>query len=260
MIWSFFSFSANIFLQLIKKDVKINELKKEFIEIFLYARSVWFFIILFIASMFLASFAYSKIKYWKLICMLIWLVIIFLPLELGDVFLFYKFKFLFPFMILGYCVSEYKTQFKVQCKPRNISYGIYGTISLCVFLSLTTIAYDEKMFTTYSMSTYGNYMEVITGIGYYLISLIGILACLLLSYKFTDYKKISTLLGYVGQRTEDIYVIHMFMIKFVTLKIVFTGISLHIFSIIYSGIIIIVCLCIRRMFQNLRIYNFTFGR
>lgn len=120
--WSFISFVANISMLMIRRSFTLMVLKEEFIQIFLFARSTWFFIVLFFSAIFLALFCYySKSRYWKLQCILAWLLFSLLPIH-GE-FAIYKFKWLFPFMLLGYLIAEYKSEYSITRQKRFLGGG-----------------------------------------------------------------------------------------------------------------------------------------
>lgn len=254
LAWSFISFLANVVLMIAQNTVELNKILKEFLDIFLYARSTWFFIILFFSSVFLTIFVYCiKSKFWKLGCIFAWILVSFLPID--ELFLFYKFKWLFPFMLLGYSVAQSKT-----IMQKKFPYpGLICIACVLGFILSVHFLYNDRFFIAYSQFAYHNVEEILMGIIYYIISVIGILSCILLSQILLNFT-VGRKMKYIGQASADIYVMHMLLIKFLTFSVSLHGITLYIFSALYSFVIVVICLFIKYLLKNVKLYNFSMGK
>lgn len=253
LIWSAISFFLNILLLLLHRKWNIQNIAKEFINIFLYARSTWFFIILFISSIFLAAFAYLiKNKYWKLLCIVAWIIVSLQPVD--DLFMLFKFKWLFPFMMLGYCISEYKPNFLYANSLSWLKCILY----IGIFIILSNVFYNESFFLGYSKFDYCTILEAIVGIIYYIISTIGIISYIIVSQKLLNYN-LGHKLKCIGQSTADIYVIHMFLVKILVLEIHYETIA-YIYAFIQSAIIVFASLLIKYILRNSKLYQYSLGK
>lgn len=216
LMWSTISYFANITLSLLKngKDIEIYKIiVNEFIEIFIFSRSVWYLIELFFVMMiFLLFYIISNKLHWNLLLVSLvgWLTIsLIIP---SNIFAFYKFKWLFPFFLLGYYTNNMKeklTLFNVL-KMQNKILLICGS----VYLILGTIFYNKQYFKMYIMFEYIDIPSIFVGGLYYLISICSIFFMFSLANKVKN-QKIGKRLSEIGHYTIDIYVLHMFLIKFV---------------------------------------------
>lgn len=243
-VWSIVSFLANSVLIFVRDTGGYLE---EFIGIMLYSRSVWFLI-----ELYFSSILFVVIKNIACRCnincyilwMLTWLILsVLLP---DNLFAFYKFKWLFPFMIAGAFCAE-----KSKVCGENTRWEI---ASLIVFLLFSYILYDSSYFKAYSTFSYHSW-DAIAGILYYTISLMGIIG----AFALTHWKKptiLRQLFCAIGQSSMDIYVIHMFMIKFIPWEPFLPNIYFsYIYLAIYSGAIILFILLLRYKVLRCRLYN-----
>lgn len=252
IIWSFISFGVNVIIFFIQKNYGYQNLKEEFIEIFLYARSLWFFIMMFFSSIFLAVFAYTiKNKYWILICVCGWFLVSMQPIN--NIFLLYKFKWLFPFMLLGYLSAKYKKMIKGEIIWSKVILNILG------FILVAGIFYNENYYYAYSQFDYSNVIEIIMGLIYYAISFWGIVSCLILAQKLSEYK-LSNKVQHIGASTADIYVIHSFFIKLLIFPAQTINILSYLYVLIVSFVILVISMFVKYIFRYSKIYNFSFGR
>lgn len=104
-VWSLISFLANVSVDIFNG----HRVSKEFVEIFIHARSCWFLVALFMSMMlFVASIKIAesiKISPY-IVALIIWMFTsIIVP---GDILSFYKSKWLFPFLLAGYGLAGRK--------------------------------------------------------------------------------------------------------------------------------------------------------
>lgn len=252
IIWSFVSFGMNVIIFFIQKNNAYQNLKEEFIEIFIYARSLWFFIMMFFSSIFLAVFAYLiKNKYWILFCVCGWILVSIQPIN--NIFLLYKFKWLFPFMLLGYLSGKYKNMLKKEFTWFKVILNLLG------FILAANMLYKENYYYAYSQFDYSNVIEIVMGFIYYAISFWGVAACLILAQKLSEYN-ISNRIQRIGASTADIYVIHAFFIKLLIFPAPAINILSYFYVFIVSFVILIMSMFVKYVLRYSKIYNFSFGR
>ncbi|MCC8137791.1 MAG: acyltransferase family protein [Clostridiales bacterium] len=196
LVWSLISFAMNILLLVNGGNFNLKNVIEQFVEIFLYARSLWFLVILFFSSVFLALFVYSiKCKYMGLLfCAGSWLILsFFLNLVNDNILAAYKFKWLFPFLLIGYCFSESPWRYSISF----VKSGIFCTISLIIYILLTNLLYTDAFFEAYSTFTYTNIEEMFAGMVYYMISIFGIYVSIICSQKLLNLR-MSKYLKFIG--------------------------------------------------------------
>lgn len=183
----------------------------ELVDIFFYSRSVWYLIILFLSFIiFLISEKISEIIHinFFVTLLIIWIgVSIYGPNEL---FAFYKFKWLFLFMIAGY-----------ECAKHNIIERIQGSIKasilgLIIFGWVVWCLYLKEYFEQYITGNYKSVESGLFGLIYYVISFYSIII-IFLFFKDNIGTKIKQYFANIGKLSMDIYVIHMFPLKLIQL-------------------------------------------
>ena len=120
LIWSSISFVSNLGLLYLHKNLSLNSAMEEFYCIFINSRSVWFLIQLFFAFFvfIVCKKIAKKLKLSAILVNIIAYVILceILPLE---IFSFVKFKWLYPFFLLGYIISMANKQNKLKISNRQ---------------------------------------------------------------------------------------------------------------------------------------------
>lgn len=252
IIWSFVSYLANVLMGIRDKQMAWEE----FIDIFFRARSVWFLIELFISLTVLAlSIHIAKvIKINQYMCyIIIWLLMaLSIP---NDIFSFVKFKWLFPFMVIGYVLAERRKS--IQFSIADISIFLKGLVTLFPVIALG--AYLEPYFTNYISFHYTSGIDVLVGIGYYLISVWGICFIILAAHY------IPGVLSEIGKYSIHIYVIHMFMIKFIFYAPAVirkhSWIYLWIYMPIYAAaVIMLIVVLSKRILDKSRLFRIMVGK
>ena len=252
--WSFIAFSANMLLA-IQNDAIIQIAGKEFGDIFIYARSVWFLIVLFITQFLSICFIYigEHIHVNKYAIMLLsWILI---SICIPDVyFSIYKFKWLFPFHIIGMYYAENKEKLNGMRKYRMVS---------ILFPILCLTLYNPLYYNMYLEFHYEDIKAGGMGAVYYLVSLLGILfvfACALLLEK----TKLGNAYACIGKRSMEIYVMHMLFIKFIVVvppqlygnDSIWTYVYILLYSLIIIGLILLLA---GKFLEKFRIYRIMVG-
>lgn len=184
-------------------------LLEEAFNIFILARSVWFLAVLFFSIIVFILCVWISEK-WRfniwietLVCYII--LVLVLP---NNLFSLYKFKWLFPFMIMGYAYGESKLI--LDCKWKNLLKK-YGMISGVLFL-LVCAVFGNQLNEAFIISIYGItcekviycFINVFTGV-------LGIGAILYIS-DILSHTRMRNMLADMGKYTMDVYVIHMFLV------------------------------------------------
>lgn len=252
--WSFISFSANIALNIRNEEI-LQVIKSEFLEIFIYARSVWFLVVLFITQficigLILFSERMRVDKY--LLLIFGWIVIsICAP---NAYFSLYKFKWLFPFLIIGLYYAENSEKInKIQR---------YGLLSF-LFPLLCITLYNPLYYNMYLEFGYSSFKAVGMGIVYYLVSLLGIIFVFECAFLLNK-TRLGDACAYLGKHSMEIYVMHMLFIKFIVFvpqqmygsNTIWTYMYILLYAVVIVGLILLLS---RIIFSRFKIYNIVVG-
>ena len=122
---------------------------------------------------------------------------------------------------------------------------------------------DEKRFLNYYTFTISNINEFLFTIGYYILSIIGIVGIFFISMLINKIKYFRVF-SKIGQCSMDIYVMHMFLIKFIPITKILNNIAdmwIPVILCVYCGFIIaILYLLIKYLLVKIRIYRIAVGR
>ena len=133
-------------------------------------------------------------------------------------------------------------------------------MALITFLIFSYVLYDDTFFKEYATFSYQSWRGVVAGVLYYGISLLGVIGV----FALTRWKKplfLRHLVCAIGQSSIDIYVMHMFLIKFIFWKPSFSNMYyLYVYLIIYSICIIFFILFLRYKVFKCRLYDILMGR
>ncbi len=160
-------------------------------------------------------------------------------------------------MFIGYIYASNKKQYITRYKYDFVVTGIlYGVI---IFLF-----YKPDLFTSYGLFEYKTWIDVIYGILYYFISLIGVLFILQMSI-WLETTKVKKYLSVVGRYTADTYVLHMFLIKFVPMFFAdymkHNVIWRYSYLLVYSFLIVIICFIISdKLLRHTHVYRLMLGK
>lgn len=201
LLWSGISLVFNV---LITKDFSMHFLINETVSIFLYARSVWFFIALFILLM-IMRIAYDLSGIVKIPCVVIMLLFYigfyFVPAD--EILTFYKLKEFALFFILGYYINSIRNRFpSFLCFDYRLL-----VIFIPVLVLYALIAFSFKLPQGhYVFHLFMQNVLWLIGCSIGLFSLIGFAAVL-------DKCSITNRLSMYGEYSMDIYCMHMFFVK-----------------------------------------------
>lgn len=242
LVWSSVSLLSNLAMAIVQnKELSLQQMQKEFVNIFLYARSVWFLIVLFILFLIWGFVQVCKNRYklgggvkyllylfsWFLICVCV-------PERYFQLF---KLKYFYPFFLLGIYLSEYPEQFIMlknqipNCIRRMIL--LFPLLIFCFrhskAISLFYYFEAEKLY----------FLEIILGI---IFTILGVLFLFYLTEIIYKFKNLRQSAATIGKYSLDIYILHMFFVKFFFYIPVFlnTYIIKEIYNLFYSGIVIII--------------------
>lgn len=255
LIWSGISLGANVLLA-VRNNVELKEECAEAVNIFIYARSVWFLIVLFITQsivIFLVALA-EKIHVNKCIVMLIgWIIIsICIPSQILSL---YKFKWLFPFLILGVWLENYSEVVQKIC--RNGYFAI-------IFIILCLYTYNDFFGERYFEFKYDTLESVLVGGWYYVLSIMAIITVLWISVKMNNLR-CGKILAIMGEYSMEVYVMHMFFVKFMVSvpNGLYNNESViaYIYAFIYAGIAVGVIVGISKFFlKKFAVFQFIMGK
>lgn len=256
IIWSGVSFAANVSPGLLGGRMGLGAVIDEFLDIFIYSRSVWFLIMLFAAEMLgmCAALLASKTKISVYPIMLaMWLALGLIPND--TLFCIYKLKWLFPFFILG--VMSNRLRLYERADKRLLA--IIGA----VFPFLAIFSYSERLFSKYIICSYTMAENVFTGLWYYFVSALSIClvigaSAILKNFKFVKAAETA------GRYTMEIYVIHMFFLKLAPnlpgIKAA-SGAIVYSVSCVYSAAITAAVVILSKfILERFRIFRFSVGK
>jgi len=216
--WSFISFLASSALIVLQKGMDTGAVLDEAVQIFVYSRSVWFFIQLFLAHiLFIFIYGMTDKKMLRaLINIVVWAILI--VFVNNDLFTMWKIKWLYGFLLLGYICCEYDVLTKIK-SIRPAILGVAFVICLSVWIIVTCrfsgtysgkliYGFDEKAF---SIRIFATELSV------WACGLAGMATIYLVSMFLARFD-IFEILYRIGSYTLDIYVVHMLLI-FVIKKI-----------------------------------------
>ena len=256
MIWSSISLAANLILMALQGRLSKPSVWTEFVEIFVHARSVWFLVQLFVAfGVFLICLRLSKQRGWNLLLVngitymiLCWL----LP---DTLFAFTKFKWLYPFFLLGYFTA--KNREKIQ----KCTYLWILSVMSLLYPVLVCRFIGPNRFEQYTTAAYKDSFDFAAGIGCYILSILGIILLFTIGTILAR-TGFSRLLGEIGTYSIDIYVTHMLCIKFLPIVSVFGESDYQqIFLLIYAAVIVLfIFLAVKFFLRKIPFYCAVIGR
>lgn len=205
---------------MIRGGFSLNAILNEAVEIFIYSRSVWFFIQLFFAHiLFYLIYTITRNQSLRIILnLLVWaLLIAFCNTEVLRM---WRIKWLYGFLLLGFICRKYNVLEKVKSKKKSVLIGAF-VIFLLGWVASTIFSGGVC---TEGLSAGFNELTVSLNIlkkelWVWVCGLTGIITWYLASL-FMSRFKLFEILYRMGGYTLDIYVVHMmiiFMIKYVPL-------------------------------------------
>ena len=110
------------------------------------------------------------------LCLLAWIVLaVCLPLD--ETASFFHFKWLFPFMLLGYGVAHRGG----LSLPAQVKTPTALPVTLALFVVLTVVTYSPLHYEMWSRFAYTSISDIVQGLGMYAVSCLGILAWFLVA-------------------------------------------------------------------------------
>lgn len=262
LCWSFVSFFMNGTLLILNGN--IGEIGKEFLNVFLYARSVWFLIVLFGAEIlyFVIRKCADKLHINQFIlCALAESILVFwIQMSGGAILCGYKLGWLFPYFLFGdIWYRFFRTKFNAERKYNILAF-------LILLLSYTLMLYCFCKGRPYS--TYFEYFQlesvyIIYYLIYYVQGFIGIGMLFALAFTLEKHGKIIVQTGYYSM---DIYVLHMFFVKmFPVVSITINGnksiwlnyILVFLYAALVAGIIVFLA---DKVLHKIKIYLISVGK
>ncbi|MBQ9983284.1 MAG: acyltransferase family protein [Lachnospiraceae bacterium] len=266
-IWSAVAFLVNVGMALIS-DVGCNKewIISEFVEVFIHARSVWYLIVLFLTDVIYILLKKNRVP--LLMIGIVWILLAFLiP---GKIFNLYKFKWLFPFFVLGglFCGNEHMNLIETIKKYTKDRLVLQAIVGLVLFFILDIVLYKEPYFTEYTEFRYSSGQSVLWGLVFYAISIWGIAVWMQIAYVIQNRitkigSFVSDLLVMCGEFSLDIYLIHMMFMKIIPLDLreLSVGNGLTVLALVYAFIIIMLIAIISKyVLCKIPIYRMVTGR
>lgn len=240
LFWSGVSLAANLVLGMVKGSFDPAAVLQEAAQIFLYARSVWFLAELLVSFLVFLTI-HELVQRTEKLCIAVpaqfaaWLLLsCMVP---GEIFAFYKFKWLYPFFMVGWIVARKHERVVSWLNSRKN--GFSARMVSLTFPVLVSVFLKENAFWEYTQFTYSQPQNVFYGILYYLISLTGVGFVMTLSYWISK-TGVSEICSEIGTYSMDIYVIHMFIVKVIQIIFVGTGMGKFAVYALYSGISLLI--------------------
>lgn len=263
LFWSGVSLAANLAIGVVQGTFDPAAVPQEASQIFLYARSVWFLAELLVS--FLVFLGVHKVvqlakkeKFAIVAQFAAWLLLS--CLVPGELFAFYKFKWLYPFFLAGWMTAvnqEVAVNWLKNARKRVTA----GVLSLA-FPILVFAFLRENAFWEYTQFRYSSMQNILCGMLYYLISLTGI-GFVMIMARWISRTGASDICAEIGTYSMDIYVIHMFIVK--VIQIVYSGMEIGkvamyaIFSGISLLIVVIIWLMSKFLFRKIGLFRIMVG-
>ena len=251
-IWSAAALALNILPLLPKGSFSLDAAAREFTDIFLYARSTWFLAALWIVELMgsLACVLSRKLRLNKYILLTaFWIGSVALPLD--GIFQFYKVKWLMPFFIFGAASNEFALYERAN-KRAVLCAG-------CLFPILGWTLAGGASFDQYITCAYTGAGSVLAGAGYYVVS--GLSVCLVMGLSGTLGEKVIRWAAPVGQISLEIYVLHMFFVKLLSLLPAVDGVAGQVLQILYAAVIVaVIWVLVTYILNRIPLFRLCVGR
>lgn len=257
IIWSFISFAANSALLIAaEKAIPKERLIQEALDIFLYSRSVWFLIQLFIAEL-LFAFLYKFFSFNKHVLMLIntvvWaLLIVFCT---TDYFMMWKLKWLYPFLVIGHLFGDgnLTTSKMTHFVPSAVFAAMWAYMTY-LFAGLYT---TEGLFYGFDLDALDKDI-LVKELFLVVLGFVGVMAIYLLA-RILGHTPFKGFLAGLGNYTLDIYLIHMMLI-FAIKKLPYKAETFGCMSAVYAlAICIGIYLISKYILRKIKLFNLSIG-
>lgn len=254
LFWSCVSFFTNVIFRITDSTI-IDIVREEFVQIFIYSRSVWFLVVLFITQCIVVGMVWLSEMFHinkYLVVIIGWILIsVCTP---NVYFSMWLFKWLFPFFIIGIFYAENKKKLESIRKVCVVS---------VVFPILYIIMFDPIYFKIYLEFDYDGLKSMLIGGGYYIISLFGVSLVLLVSF-YIQKLKFGRWIAEMGKYSMEVYVMHMIFIKFLVYipakmyenESIFT----YLYIIISSAVIIGMIVLLAKYLNKFKVFRIIMGK
>ena len=229
LVWSGVALAANLAMAVLKGGLNAQTVFQNFFEIYLQARSMWFLLILFLAQMMLLI-VHHLLKEKKMaaelsVMAVLWVLIsICLPDTLLSM---DKLKWMLPYLVLGYWMGSLesvqagasKTELAGKLSRAQAALcrhgGVWTAGCAAVYLLTVALLHGSYSMNGYLSKTWRSVYDAAPYAFYFAVSLCGIAGLMGISQLLSG-TGAGTAAAKLGRCSMDIYVIHMFFIKFIT--------------------------------------------
>lgn len=263
LIWSSISLAANTALSVLQCGFSLQTFLNEAVQIFLYARSVWFLIQLFVTFVIFLGIhklleRAGSVKFAIPVYLAVWLTLsLLLP---GDILAFHKFKWLFPFFLAGYFLGKHWKSLSFWLHAHK-KLSLLGWLSL-LYPILIAFFVSEDAASRYTNFLYDSLPGVLCGLLYYGISAVGVTFVMVLSH-YAAKTPVGNAIAQIGTYSMDIYVIHMFLIKFVPIPVdvdtVHPIIAYSLLSAITLVMVLVIWLLSKYVLRRIKLFRISVG-
>lgn len=256
LIWSGVALLANLSIGILSGS-KVS-IAAEALQIFLYARSVWFLLALYISACLFSLSIYWLCRHARLFLpaqAIIWIVF-FLVLP-DDLLCLYKVKWLYPFLVFGFYLKKWMGGGKKLAKKQTAC-----LVLLLVPLVTAACLYPET-FICHIDFAYASVRDIVFGVLFYIMS--ALLSVLAFSLARAAAKaKYAAVLVEIGTYSLDIYVAHMFFIKALQVTGVFDiqlegWLKYAFVCVCAAGIVILIWLISKHILRRSKLYRWSIG-
>lgn len=257
LIWSAVSLIANLGLSFIHGEaMTLQAFAAEFTDVFLRGRSVWFLIQLLFAHYVLLMCKKPANKdsvFWITSIVIYMLLCLILP---DDWFQFILFKRLYGFFLAGYAVAASPDLRGKFMKPTaaRVLVAVSCTYPLLVWLFFRSGLYAQM--DAGALKPLAVLLGMITGA-------VGVLL-IFTAATFLRNRRTGNALAVIGQYSIDIYVMHMFLVKFLPVHTLVARLPVavtYVFMFIYAAMIVAVIYCLSAyVLRRSKLYCMSVGR
>lgn len=254
LIWSFVSYAANLFLMYVTSaEMTAERILAEFVDIFLLGRSLWFLIQLFLANSLILlcwRLANHERVFWLLNIGCFVMLCLLLPNEWMQFNLFTR---LYVYFIAGFIIAKHP-----GIRERNNTKTVLALriILACAYPMMVWRFVESGLY--FQMSDKVPAMLIGLLIGADGVSLLFLIAKLLCKTGLHEG------LVDIGTYSIDIYVTHMFPVKFVPvqwmLERVSSAVAVPIMAVYAGFIVAMIWLTAKYILRRLRLYRLSVGR
>ena len=266
LAWSFISLVMNVLICAVRgSEVGFWSIFiAQFVDIFIYSRSVWFIVQLYITVLFFLFTKYVSDKF-HISHMLfgLCLYVTFVIIGPNDILCFYKFKWLFPFWIMGYCLCGTNKNIVSVLSANTWK----GCLCLIIYILLIVEVPQENLMNLFQFNISNVFIlsYVIYNIIGMFMGALGIIMILWLAVlidRLTCETRIYSTIVEFGRYTMDVYVIHMFLIYILLLfSVIHINYFFHLQISLIASIVITVFISFfsKRILRKCKIYRILVG-